>query len=90
MIDFEHNNIFYYFKMYEEDWGQFIVIDHNKDNDVSTKELYYYYVNPYSCLYTFIDETYYENLRKPIIIDNCLCFEEMISLCFKNLLCGNH
>ncbi len=90
MIDFEYNNIFYYFKMNDEDWGQFIVIDDNKDSHVSHKKLY---VNSYSCLYTFLDETHFEILRKPIIMDNCLCFsfaEEMISFCFKNLLCGNH
>lgn len=86
MITFECNNMLYYFKMYDEDWGQFIVIDDNNNGE----KLYYYYVNPYSCLYTFLDETYYKILRKPIIMDNCLCFEEMISFCFKNLLRGNH
>ena len=86
MIDFKYNNIFYYFKMYDEDWGQFIVIDENNN---LKDELYYYYVNPHRSIYPFLCEI----LQKPIIMDKCLCFsfaEEMISFCFKNLLCGNH
>ena len=77
--------------MYDEDWGQFIVIDDNNN----AKELYYY-VNPYSCIHTFLDEAYFtrnEILQKPRIMDNCICLnfvEEMISFCFKNLLCENH
>lgn len=61
--------------MYDEDWGQFIVIDDDKD-----PKDHYYYANPKSWLYPF---SYFEILQKPIIID-------MLLYCFKNLLYGNH
>lgn len=70
--------------MYDDDWGQFIVIDDNKE------ELYYHYMNPQSCLYSFLYFTRDNKIiRKPIITDNWLCLE-IISYCFKNLLFGNH
>lgn len=69
--------------MRHEDWGQFIVIDEDKE------ELYYscYYANPQSCLYPFLNEI----LQKPIIKDNYHSFEfmEILSYCFQNLLYGN-
>jgi len=82
MIDFVCNNILYYFKMYDEDWGQFIVIDDNNKED-----FYYYYAYPQSCLYPFLNEI----LQKLIIKDNYHSFEfmEILSYCFQNLLYGN-
>lgn len=73
--------------MYDEDWGQFIVIDDNKE------ELYYHYMNPQSCLYSFLYFTRDDKiLRKSKIRDTYHSFEfiEILFFCFKNLLYGNH